>query len=609
MVLQLVPIPIHGLGNPIWETASVALNESLAERLTVDIRATVEAIMQYNAVVALALVTAVVALDRQRAAQLLYMLTAAAAIVSVRSIWQNISGPDGSSRGDPSPALVNDAVAVALGLLLSAVIIVRAIEQSRRARQRPISALGPTTTLSIGLLVMVICLTALFVQSETAIAISPLLGAGVVLAVFAIRKWFYGIWGTAGVLAAAAILFLASFTLVPMRPNTDLTVALSGDSEAATERMLQDVRLAGSGAGTYAVLLPIYQDIGTTASRERPTTAAAIAIEMGRTFLCGLFIVAVLGAWILFRRSLLRRHDYAYAAIGSGAAVSLAMLALIDGGVLDLGASLLAAVLFGLAFAQSQPSATSEIPYPRSAQPATGANDQEAMSRPACSGAFGGSPVRLALGSIAVVLIAQAAWLLAQRSNLGGSPIGISAVGDPSIQAVSKPPSNSVERDGDRGAGDGLAAMLRVSPLRSDLWLMLAATTREYGSSRYDLTALLKLSYYTAPNDLALVPLRLAVALGTGSAVGDPELRELIRRDVRIAVANQPALRSGFLAAYRSATVDGRTFADSLISEFDPGYLESMHAAVRFPSSGAELQPSRVPGQGGARAAAKPFVP
>ncbi|MDA9409894.1 hypothetical protein [Bradyrhizobium sp. CCBAU 45384] len=592
MALQLVPIPIHGLGNPIWETASTALNEPLAERLTVDIRASLQAIMQYNAVVALALVTAVVALDRQRAAQLLYMLAAVATIVSACSIWRHVNGLEGSSGGAPPLAITNAAVPAALGLLLSAVMILHAYEQIRRARKRSISALGPTTTLLLGLLAMVICLTAILVQSETSIAVSSLLGTGTVFAVFATRKWFYGIWGTAGVLAAAAILFLASFTLVPIRQNADLTVALSRSSHIAAERMLQDVGLAGSGAGAYAVLLPVYRDIGTTASPERPTTAAVIAVEMGRTFLCGLLIVTVLGACILFRRSLLRSQDYAYAAIGSGAAVSLAMLALIDGGILDLGESLLAAVLFGVAFAQSQSS--SEIPYARSGQPANGANDQAAMSQPARLSTSGSAPVRLALGSIAVVLMAQSAWLLSERSHLGGSLVGQLAAGDPSIQTVSRLPSNSLEPDGDLGAGDALAATLRVSPLRGDLWLMLAATSREHGSNRYDLTALLKLSYYTAPNDLALVPLRLAVGLGTNSAVNEPELRDLIRRDVKIAVENQPALRSGFGIAYRSATADGRAFADSLISELDPGYLESMHAAVRFPSSGAELPSSGV---------------
>src|SRR5581483_10410272 len=34
MALQLVPIPVSGLGNPIWATASAALNEPLADRLT-----------------------------------------------------------------------------------------------------------------------------------------------------------------------------------------------------------------------------------------------------------------------------------------------------------------------------------------------------------------------------------------------------------------------------------------------------------------------------------------------------------------------------------------------------------------------------------------------
>src|SRR5262245_18637405 len=42
ITLQLVPLPapLHGLANPIWATASGALNQPLAERFTVDVPAT-----------------------------------------------------------------------------------------------------------------------------------------------------------------------------------------------------------------------------------------------------------------------------------------------------------------------------------------------------------------------------------------------------------------------------------------------------------------------------------------------------------------------------------------------------------------------------------------
>lgn len=622
MALQLAPIPVHGLGNPIWETASAALNEPLAERVTVDIWATMQAIVHYNAVVALALVTAVVAVDRQRASQLLDMLVSIAAIVSAYSIWRHMSDY-GPARGDNPLSFANDASPAVLGLLLSAGMTVRALEQRRRTRRRVASMLGPTTTLSLGILAMLICLTAILVRRDTSIAIAALLGAGIVLTVFVVRKWFYGFWGTTGALATAAVLFLASFTLVPIRQNADLTIALSEHSQAATERMLQDTGSAGSGAGAYAALLPIHQDIGMTASRERPTAAAAITVEMGRIFLCGLLIIAVLGACTLLRRSLLRGHDYTYAAIGSGAAVSLAVVALMDDSILNFDTSLLTAALFGLAFAQSQSTTASETWPSRSAQAANSVIGREPIAQPARSNSFGNVPVRLAFGLVGVILIAQTVWMLTQRSHLGGSLIALQAVSDTSIQAMSRVPSNSLPRDGDLRGGNlastarpvaggtatstaeggtppvalnAFADALHYSPLRGDLWLMLAAISKAYGSARYDPVALLRLSYYTAPNDLALLPLRLTVALGTNSAVNEPELRELIKRDIKIVVANQPALRPAIVAAYQSASADGRSFADGLVSELDPNYLQNMHAGLRAPASrSGTLPPRRAP--------------
>ena len=117
--------------------------------------------------------------------------------------------------------------------------------------------------------------------------------------------------------------------------------------------MLSDVAPVGYGAGMFEALLPVYRDIGGMASREHPTAAAAITVEMGRAFFYGLIIVALFAAWTLFNRSLSRGHDYIYAAAGAGALISLLIMAFVNGGMLNFGASLMIGVLFGLAFAQS----------------------------------------------------------------------------------------------------------------------------------------------------------------------------------------------------------------------------------------------------------------
>jgi hypothetical protein len=591
MILQLAPMPFRGLGNPIWTTASSALNELLAERLTVDICATLQASVQYGAVISLGLLTALFAQDRQRAAQLLYMLAAATTLLCARMIWRHMSGLDAPQD---APSLAGGAVPAVLGVLLSAAIVARTIDKIQRGRLPSGSARNPIIALPFALFSVLICGAALLLEGSSSIAIAAFLGTALLIAVFIIRKWFYRIWSTIGVLATIAVLFLASATMLPIKENADLTIALSMQNHMATERMLLDTNLVGSGAGTYVALLPIHRDIGTIASRERPTAAAAVAIEMGRTFLFGLLIVTVLGACTLFRRSLLRRYDYVYAAIGAGAAVSLAILALIEDGILDFGASLLAAALFGLAFGQSRSS--SEITSSGWPRPADGVNSQNAAWLPFRLATLGNASARVVLGAVAVVVAVQSAWLLTHGRYLAGPPHATSGVWfgttsgsawrdsglrERELTAAAQTSINGAEaaqrEDGlQSDVLSALADALRYSPLRSDLWLMLAAMSKELRSTKYDVVTLLKVSYYTEPNDLDLLPLRLSVAFATDSAIDDPDVRELIKRDVKIAVTKRPALRAAIATAYQSAPVNVRAFADNLVSELDPSYLPNM---------------------------------
>src|SRR5574337_502171 len=52
MVVQILPMPLHALANPIWSSASSALNRPLAGAITIDIGATLLSLAQYCAVVA-----------------------------------------------------------------------------------------------------------------------------------------------------------------------------------------------------------------------------------------------------------------------------------------------------------------------------------------------------------------------------------------------------------------------------------------------------------------------------------------------------------------------------------------------------------------------------
>lgn len=125
------------------------------------------------------------------------------------------------------------------------------------------------------------------------------------------------------------------------------------------------------------------------------------------------------------------------------------------------------------------------------------------------------------------------------------------------------------------------AATLQHSPSRGDVWLLLAAISKQYRSAGYNTAALLRMSYYTAPNDLDLFPLRLSVALGTDDVVMDPELHDLILRDVNLVVTRRPLLRPALTAAYQAASAEGKIFAEDAISKLDPNYLDEIRARHR----------------------------
>lgn len=590
MALQAAPMPIGKLGNPIWATASAALNEPLAERITVDTAATMFSLAQYCAVLAVALITAAIAIDRYRAAQVLHVLLSIATIITAMGFGREatgVAGPDGST------------VAV-LGVLLSCATAIRAVDQLLRHSRPGTIAPAPLPALFAAIIAMIVCVAALLIRANSAAVVAALLGSGILLSVFAIRRWFLGLWGTAGVLATAAIVFIAIATVIPFRTNTDLTIALSTSSQTATERMLQDIGPAGSGAGASTVLLPIYQDVGLGASRERPTAAAAIVIDMGWAFLCGLVVIAMLGACILIRRSLSRTYDYVFPALGAGASIAVTILAFADHGILGLGASLLVAALFGLAFGQSVPGAGRDAIFSESKAASDQIADQARAPRRRFASAFVTIWPRVTLMVLGTVLIMQAVWMVLPEWYFGGRSSLSSVVSTAAAwpNAISKPASVVAAREdlwirgGSRfssdsalAAGeqrtalpvtsDGFARALRSSPLRGDIWLMLAATSK-HNSSQSSTAAMLKMSYYTAPNDLDLLPLRVSVALATDAVVREPELRELIKRDVSLVVRHRPALRPALVTAYRSASADGKIYLEGLISELDPTYLDQV---------------------------------
>jgi hypothetical protein len=126
-----------------------------------------------------------------------------------------------------------------------------------------------------------------------------------------------------------------------------------------------------------------------------------------------------------------------------------------------------------------------------------------------------------------------------------------------------------------------LTRALRYSPLRGDVWLLFAALADRYKWPGYQPSLLLKMSYYTAPNEFALFPLRLHVSLDAKGVIDDSELQDMVRRDIRVVLTQAPALKPALVTAYRAASSQGKAFVDRVVSEIDPPYLATLRVGLQ----------------------------
>src|SRR3954453_10515290 len=164
MALQAVPMPMDTLGNPIWATATAVLGEPLAEMITVDKGATMLSLAQYCAVLAAALVTAVITLDRYRAAQVLHILLSIATIAT--AMWfgketAGVAGPDGST------------IAV-LGVLLSCATAIHAADNFRPPTRPGTIGPAPLPALSAAIIAMTVCMAALLIRTNSTAVVAAL---------------------------------------------------------------------------------------------------------------------------------------------------------------------------------------------------------------------------------------------------------------------------------------------------------------------------------------------------------------------------------------------------------------------------------------------------
>jgi hypothetical protein len=360
MLIQISPLNMVGLANPIWQSAAAALGRSIAGSISIDTGATLISLGRYLSTAAIVFLATAVAADRQRAEWVLSALTAAMTFIALVVIYVALGGFTFLSNGNDAAASGAATSSVALGVILATASAVRTLEryETRRAnREQSFGRFVLTFTACLAAIAMCSFAVALVATGQAIFAAAC--GVATLATVIVIRRFGLGPWGYSAIAAAALVGAISIVALQPRDRTADLTLAFAAHAPAPlvaiTQRILMETSWSGTGAGTFAALLPIYRDIDELMiGPAAPTAAAAIAVEMGRPALWAMVITAIALIMTLLRAALRRGRDSFYPAAGAGCLVALMLLAFGNAGLFSTAVSIVAAAILGVAFAQSK---------------------------------------------------------------------------------------------------------------------------------------------------------------------------------------------------------------------------------------------------------------
>jgi hypothetical protein len=357
MLIQVMPLQSIGLAHPIWKSAASALGQPLAGSISIDPGATLVAFVRYLSAAAITFVAAAVAIDRRRAEWVLFALTATATLIAMMLLAAKLGVFTFLSVGDGQAGIAATDSAC-LGVIFATAAALHASDRSKtRQPDQVSSAMWPA--FAVYLTALVICSLAVIVTATAQAYFAVISGVAALAVAIVIRRFGIGPWGIAAIISITLFVAIAAVALQPSSRTVDLTLAFAPQSSmpliAATQGILAETGWAGTGAGTFAAVLPIYRDIDELASlHTAPTAAAAIAVELGRPILWAALIAAIVLVFTLLRGALRRQRDSYYSIAGASCIVALALLSFCNSGLLSTPISVLAAVAIGIAIAQSK---------------------------------------------------------------------------------------------------------------------------------------------------------------------------------------------------------------------------------------------------------------
>jgi hypothetical protein len=111
------------------------------------------------------------------------------------------------------------------------------------------------------------------------------------------------------------------------------------------------------------------------------------------------------------------------------------------------------------------------------------------------------------------------------------------------------------------------------APAQPGAWLLRAGLALRYPSLGLDAVESLKMSYYTGPTELELIPLRLRFT-ALSNITNDVEMRQFLRRDLRLLLARNQ--QSAIADAYNGASAPGKRLIEQTLDDIDHGAADSL---------------------------------
>ena len=116
-----------------------------------------------------------------------------------------------------------------------------------------------------------------------------------------------------------------------------------------------------------------------------------------------------------------------------------------------------------------------------------------------------------------------------------------------------------------------------TAPFDSRVWLLLAELDASPSSPSSE--AQLKMSFYTAPDDMRLIPSRIILGAQLNVA-SDDELQYQIEQQMRAIILKRADQKSVIATAYARASPSGRHFIETKLAELDPKFLAELKGAA-----------------------------